>query len=150
MTTITTAKAREIAHYMNTTVHDIRALAISRGVTIDDTPVDDTETDAEEQEAAMQDDLEQRVARAIYAELGVQDSGEAWELPDSLKAPWLDQGETDMAAIARAITPMVLEEAAKVADNEAAAWVYDNEGSHGARQASSYIATAIRALGAKP
>ena len=37
MTTITTAQAREIAHYMNTTVHDIRALAISRGVTIDDT-----------------------------------------------------------------------------------------------------------------
>lgn len=65
MTTITTAKAREIAHYMNMTVHDIRALAISRGVTIDDTPVDDTETDAEEQEAAGQDDVVEKVARAI-------------------------------------------------------------------------------------
>jgi hypothetical protein len=129
MTTITTAKAREIAHYMNTTVHDIRALAISRGVTIDDTPVNDTETDADEQEAAMQDDLEQRVAALLR--------GMRW----SADAP-------DQAA--RAITPMALEHAAKVADNEAAAWVYDNEGSHGARQASSYIATAIRALGAKP
>ena len=50
MTTITTAKLREIAHYMNTTMHDIRALAVSRGVTIDDTPAD---TDAEEQTMAM-------------------------------------------------------------------------------------------------
>ena len=49
---------------------------------------------------------------------------------------------------ARAITSMVLEHAAKVADNEVAAWVNDNEGSHGARQASSYIAAAIRAIGA--
>jgi hypothetical protein len=136
MTTITTAKAREIAHYMNTTVHDIRALAISRGVTIDDTPVDDTETDAEEQEAAMQDDLERRFMDEVWS---------------ALKADATDLGKQQrILASFRAIIPMVLERAAKVADNEAAAWVYDNEGSHGARQASGYIATAIRAIGAKP
>jgi hypothetical protein len=79
------------------------------------------------QEAAMQDDLEQRVAAIIR---------------DMRLASYDDQ--------ARAIIPMVLEHAAKVADNEAAAWVNDNEGSHGARQASGYIAAAIRAIGAKP
>lgn len=64
------------------------------------------------------DDLEQRVAEVIREN--------RW-----LAAP---------AELARAIIPMVREEAAKVADACA--------DSHGARQASRYIAAAIRAIGA--
>ena len=77
----------------------------------------------------MQDDLEQRVADQLVE--------------------WGFGTGPECRAAARAITSMVLEEAAKVADNEAAAWVNDNEGSHGARQASSYIAAAIRAIGVR-
>ena len=123
MTTITTAKAREIAHYMNTTVHDIRALAISRGVTIDDTPVDDTETDAEEQEAAMQDDLEERVAMLVLQAC-------------------MGRGSPHDAA--RAITPLVLEHAAKLAET-LPGW-----GKRSAIEHGDAIAAAIRAMGAKP
>lgn len=49
----------------------------------------------------------ERVARAVAAELGRQDSGEPFKLGADLLLSWLDQNDVDFAAIARAaITAM--------------------------------------------
>ena len=56
MTTITTAKLREMAHTLGTTPGELKTVVWSVfGVTIDDTPIDDTEKDTPE---AMRDELE--------------------------------------------------------------------------------------------
>lgn len=50
----------------------------------------------------MEDELIERVARAIAAEIGRQDHDEVFVLPDDLKLAWLDQGEVDFALVAKA------------------------------------------------
>lgn len=47
-------------------------------------------------------ELVRKVAQAICDELNNQDSIEPERLPDDGKLPWLDQGEVDMLAVARA------------------------------------------------
>ncbi len=115
MTTITAAKLREMAHTLGTTPEKLKpVIGHYYFVTIDDTPADTDETEA--QEAAMQDDLVGIIALEIAERRAF--------------------GE-DAKTIARAIIPMVLEEAAKVAHQ----WVADDiEGKR--------LADLIRAMGA--
>jgi len=68
VTTITTAKLREMAHTLSTTPDDLLVLASSNyGVTIDDTPAD---TDTEEQIMAMKITQEQFDAARMKADIG--------------------------------------------------------------------------------
>jgi hypothetical protein len=55
-------------------------------------------------EKVMSDEpkVTEAVARAIAAELGRQDDGDPFLLPDDLTLTWLDQGEVDFGKVARA------------------------------------------------
>lgn len=100
MTTITTDMLRYIAHTLGTTP-EYMINVIMRScldVTIDDTPVDDTEKDTEEQEAAMQDDLVERVARAMAAAAGLDWDGKAKNTEYANHGYWLPVARAAIAA----------------------------------------------------
>ena len=137
MTTITTNMLRFIARTLGTTPDDLLVLVSSNyGVTIDDTPIDDTEKDTEER---VMDDLEQRVAT---------------EAERAAREHWLTKpgNISTYEAVARAIIPMVLEHAAKVADEfraiNAANLRRADSKWKGFDDATVCIAAAIRAIGA--
>lgn len=54
-------------------------------------------------------ELIKRVARAIAANLGEQDYGEAFQLRADLKLDYIDQGETDFGELAKAAIRAVLD-----------------------------------------